>query len=281
MTDSLSPGSAADRTPNKGDASSPEFEIDWDALDQQDGDEVGVPQPSPAPAAQPKDDEPEEYEFPVLSTMLATYFGTGKELLFLERYEKFGEGTAEFAGLQDDLRLAIRSPKRAAREVNAVLGTELDPQTMRGQLVELLDQITASGAWSPEVIEEAEAEERDARPDPEDVLAYYFTRKVSLPASLGKAARFKIPLWGLLFGGFVLLGLGIAVGSLPLPSWLAWVSLVPLVVGLLTVAFTAVAMLGLRTEIRNPEREEARRKAREEMEEKRAEKASKRNRLWF
>lgn len=245
---------------------------------EDEGENYGVAQ---EPASTPAQSEIEEYEFPVLAMMLSTYFATGKDLLFLERYERFGESSAEFAGLADDLRAAIRHPQRATREVNAILGTDLDVPTMRGQLAELLDQITGAGQFSEEAQAEAEAEAEEKRATPDEMLDYYAARRVSLPAFTGSLSRFEFPLWSVLAAGFVSIALGLGIGNLPLPDFLGWIPGMFSIVGLVIIGFTAMAMLGLRSEIRNPDREEKRRAAREEDAAKRAEKRERRARFWL
>lgn len=222
----------------------------------------------------------EEYYFPTLAHVLIAYFAEGKELKFLELYERHGERRSEFAGLTDELRQAMKKSQRATREINGILGTELAPSEVRIQLSELLDQLLEQGDFSPEQQEADRKEAKEAKDakkaTPADLLAYYFTRRRQLPDGLGRFSGLEFPLWAALAAGFLFLAVASFLHALNPPQWLAWFPAGFAIVGMLIVGLVAVGMLGLRDELAHPDRAEKRRRAREEDKKRRKEKRAKR-----
>lgn len=200
-------------------------------------------------------------QWPTLVGVLETYFATGKEVKFLDRYARHGEGSAEFSGLQEELKSAVADYDDAAKMVNAVLDIELSPVEARAALAELLDQITEQGDFSPESIAAAKKADKDEKADPQEMFSYYAMRKIRL---WGPLSQYQVPLVGLLLIGFVLLGVGRLLASISWPTWLDWFPGMFLVLGLVVVGMSSVAMYGLRNEVREPEKAEAREKAKAE-----------------
>lgn len=225
----------------------------------------------------------ESDEFPVLQAVLLTYFpGPGRDVedgadvTFLERYIERGEDTAEFAGLSEELRTAIRLPRRSTPMVNEALGTDLPPMEMRALLVDLFDRMTGQARSDSDTSDDAETADADdpaskAKVDPKDELDYYFFRRVTLRAPWFR--DHPLPMWSFLVAGFVLLAAGIGLANLPLPSWLRVVPLLFLALGLVVFAASSIAMYGLRSEVLRPEkvarRDKRRAEAREAREERR------------
>lgn len=217
--------------------------------------------------------EENQGRFPVIINVLTDYFVVSdKSISFLEKYQKYGESRAEFEGLAEEIRDAIRNPKVSTPMVNAVLGSSLNQQESRSMLSELLDQMLEQGDFSPEVIQASEEEEREQRkrPDPDDMFTYYARRKFALPFKGLK--KYEFPLWGWLAGSAGVLLFGVLLGYIPWPDFLNWFPITFIALGILGVAFTLVAMLGLRDEILHPDKEAEREKEKEEFRNKRNEK---------
>lgn len=243
--------------------------------------DTGASDPLPTPGS-------ESSEFPVLQHILEDYFpnphnaNRSRDVEFVQNYKRYGESSIEFRGLREELEYAVTHPREAQTLVNETLGLQLTTQEVRGHLVSLHDQITESGAWSPEVIEADQKAEQDAeqerraamRADPQQMMDYYLTRPVRLPhwTFLGRLAGRLVPLWGFLVAGFVCLGIAWGLLEVPLPSWLLAVPAAFAAIGLIVVFLTAYTMYGLRDEIQHPDREAKREEARAENRERRAEK---------
>lgn len=206
--------------------------------------------------------------FPVLINVLMDYFvSSDKSLDFLERYQRFGENSAEFEGLAEEIRDAIRNPRASAPAVNAVLNSSLTQQEVRSMLSELLDQMLEQGEYSPDALEQADEEARAARPSPDAMLDYYAKRPVAIPIKGLK--QYKLPLWA--WGGIslVLILIGVGLLYIPWPEFLLSIPYAFVGIGVLGLGFTVVAMLGLREEIQNPAKEAARAALKEEAQAKR------------
>lgn len=211
--------------------------------------------------------------FPVIINVLNDYFvASDKSLDFLAKYQKYGESRAEFEGLAEEIRDAIRNPKESTPLVNAVLGSALTSRESRSMLSELLDQMLEQGDFSPQALEEADQEiqaERK-RPDADVMVTYYARRKFAIPVKSLK--RFEYPLWKWLAGSAVVVAFGVALGYLPWPDFMLFLPITFIAVGAIGLAFCAVAMLGLRDEILNPDKEERREQEKAEFRKKRDEK---------
>lgn len=211
--------------------------------------------------------------FPVVINVFNDYFvSSDKSLDFLEKYQKQGEARAEFEGLAEEIRDAIRNPKDSTPLVNAVLGSALSQQESRSMLSELLDQMLEQGDFSPQVIEETEAEERARRkrPDPDDMFTYYARRKFAIP--LKSLRQYQFPLWAWLAGSGAVFLFGLGIGYIPWPDFMRWFPITFLALGGLGIAFCLVAMLGLRDEVLNPDREADREKEKREYKAKKEQK---------
>lgn len=207
------------------------------------------------------EDFEESEDFPVLQGILLTYFRReGDDVKFLKRYARDGETSAEFAGLADELREAIRYPKRVTPMVNAALELRVQPMEMRRHLADLLDQITRSGEYDSNDADVTPAENEHTSPEPDELLDYYFRRKVQLP--WGLLGERKVPLWSVWISGFAIGGFGLALAQLPWPSWLDWFPITFIALGLVIIGVSSVAMSGLRQELKAPEKEARREQAR-------------------
>lgn len=217
----------------------------------------------------------EQYQerFPVIINVFEDYFVTSdKSIAFLEKYQKYGESRAEFEGLAEEIRGAVRNPRESTPLVNAVLGSALTAQESRSMLTELLDQMLEQGDFSPQALaeeDEATSEERK-RPNAEAMLTYYARRKFAIPVKALK--QYEYPLWMWLAGSSGVLLVGIGLGYIPWPDFLQFFPLTILAIGVLGVAFCLVAMLGLRDEVLHPDKEERREKEKTDFKEKRDEK---------
>ena len=221
-------------------------------------------------------DYEESNDFPVLQGILLTYFprtdSHGRKVRadnqseFLDRYARDGEAAAEFAGLAEELRSAVRHPKSATPVVNEALGTDIPPMEMRRYLAELLDQITQSGQFDPEPAEQdAEEDARSQRePTPEELLDHYFRRKVRLPWGPESLTRYRVPLWSVLLSGFAIGGAGLGLSQFEAPSWIGWFPYSLIALGFVIIAVSSTAMRGLREELKAPEREARRERAKAE-----------------
>lgn len=208
--------------------------------------------------------------FPVLINVLTDYFVTAdKSLLFLDRYQKQGERRAEFDGLAEEIRDAIRNPRVSTPVVNAVLGSGLTPQQARSMLSELLDQMLEQGDFSPEAMDAADAEERSRRqrPDADAMFAYYAKRRYAIP--IGPLRKYNLPMWLWLAGSVAVLVFGVGLSYIPWPDFLTWFPVTFIGIGVVGVAFCLVAMWGLRDEVLNPDKEERRAKEKAEFQSKR------------
>lgn len=209
-------------------------------------------------------DYTESEDYPVLQFVLLAYFPNQLEARadrsreFVDKYLLLGESSAEFEGLEEELRKAIRSPKSVTPMLNEALGMDLEPMEVRMHLTSLWDQIRGDLAVAE--AEVAEAEEKIAKASPDDLMENYFFRRVRIPWIPWLRDR-EVPLWSVLAGSFVSILLGLGVYSLPLPSWTDWFPLLLIVGGLVVMGLTATAMSGLREEIRRPEKEAKRNKA--------------------
>lgn len=208
--------------------------------------------------------------FPVLINVLTDYFvSSDRSLDFLAKYQKHGEARAEFEGLAEEIRDAIRNPKESTPLVNALLGSALTSQESRSMLSELLDQMLEQGDFSPEALEAADETARGekSRPDVDTMYAYYAKRKFAIPFKGLK--QFEYPLWMWLAGSAVVLLFGVGLGYLPWPDFMRFLPITFIAFGGLGIAFCIVAMLGLREEILNPDKEERREQEKAEFREKR------------
>lgn len=208
--------------------------------------------------------------FPVIINVFNDYFvSSDKSLDFLAKYQKHGEARAEFEGLAEEIRDAIRNPKDSTPLVNAVLGSALTSQESRSMLSELLDQMLEQGDFSPQALEEADEKERKerTRPDAETMVTYYARRQFAIP--VGSLKRFEYPLWMWLAGSAVVLLFGVGLGYLPWPQFMQFLPITFLAIGVLGLAFCAVAMLGLRDEILDPDKEERREQEKAQFRQKR------------
>lgn len=208
--------------------------------------------------------------FPVIINVLTDYFVTSdKSLLFLERYQAHGEARAEFEGLAEEIRDAIRNPKESTPLVNAVLGSSLTTSESRSMLSELLDQMLEQGDYSPQALEEADVRTGAdrKRPEAEDLFAYYAQRKFAIP--IKNLRKYEYPLWVWLAGSSGVLLFGVALGYIPWPDFMQFLPITFIAIGVLGVAFSLIAMLGLRDEMLHPDKEERREKEKAEYKEKR------------
>lgn len=208
--------------------------------------------------------------FPVIINVLDDYFvSSDRSLEFLEKYQKHGEARAEFEGLAEEIRDAIRNPKESTPLINAVLGSSLASSESRSMLSELLDQMLEQGDFSPQALEEADEQARAERkrPDAETMFDYYANRKFAIPFK--SLRKFEYPLWAWLAGSAVVFLFGIGLGYLPWPEFMRFLPITFLAIGILGIAFCIVAMLGLRDEILNPDKEEKREREKAEFREKR------------
>lgn len=233
-----------------------------------------------AASSVPDESDDEGYRYGVLTPVLMTYFVPGRELDFLRLYEQYGETRAEFAGLDADLKRAIQEPKHAARELNPVLDTDLPETELRGLLASLLDQIRGTGEFSEEAEERLVLSTGD-RPESEALLAYYWKRPVSLPAFMGPLGNREFPFYYTLLVGMALVALGMGIDQLPLPGFVNTFTAGLMVLGLIILGWSAVAMLGLRNELRRPDREIEKQEAREDYARKRRERAEKSRRFFL
>lgn len=225
---------------------------------------------------EPEVDYTESEEFPQLQQVLLTYFPStsgrrNRTIAFLRAYAEHGEQRAEFAGLADELRQAVKFPKRAQPVVNEALGLDLTVQEVRSELAGLLDQL---------VNPDADVEE-DAEPEPpsaQELLQGWFFRKVNpIP---GKGRKYYFPLWTGLLAGILLAAVGAGILTyLPVPSFLAWLPVTAILAGFVIVLMFSVTMRSLREEMRNPERAEEREAAIAEAELKRVESQQRRRRI--
>lgn len=195
---------------------------------------------------------PHAARFPVLWAVLDEYFvAADRSQELIELYWQYGETRSEFEGLSDELADAVRHPTEAAEFTNAVLGTNLTRSEARQQLAEQRDILLRQGAASPEAVEEALEVDGPARTrlSETEVIDGSFRRTITIP--IGPLKGKTVRLWHLFVAGGVLVGLGAASMRLPLPSWMLWLPLVVVGIGVLLVFVTGIGMLSLRTELRN------------------------------
>lgn len=234
----------------------------------------------------PEIDYTESEEFPQLQQVLLTYFPStsgrrNRTISFLRAYAEHGEDKAEFAGLADELRTAVRFPKRAEPVVNEALGTKLTVTEVRTELADLLDQLNHPGSadsTDDKSTNNAAQEEDRKPPSAEELLQGWFFRKVNpIP---GRFRRYYFPLWSGLAGGLGLVLVGVIVlGYVPLPQWLTFIPVALLLAGFLIVAMFSITMWSLRNQLRNPDQEEKRAKALAEYEAEKAAKQERRRRI--
>lgn len=211
--------------------------------------------------------------YPVIINVLNDYFVVSdRSLEFLDKYQKQGESRAEFEGLAEEIKDAIRNPKDSTPLINAVLGSSLTSPESRSMLTELLDQMLEQGDYSPEALDEADgaAPGETKRPDAETMVSYYAQRKFAIP--IKKLKQYEYPLWMWLAGSIGVLLFGLGLGYLPWPDFMRFLPTTFLVIGVIGVAFCIIAMLGLRDEILHPNKEENREREKAEFRAKREEK---------
>lgn len=210
--------------------------------------------------------------FPVLIGVLEEYFvGRDRTSSLLKKYHRVGEESAEFEGLSEELRDAVRNPRVATPVVNQVLGSSVSHVEMRTMLSDLRDQLLQTGEFSPEALDDARNEavrtEKSSKPTPNEMLDYYARRKFAVPF----VPWFKdhpFPLYYYLVVGVAVLLVGIGLGQIPWPSWMEWLPTMFSAVGIILTGFSVISMASLRGEIANPE-SEATREGREEFHSKR------------
>lgn len=129
--------------------------------------------------------------FPVFARILRKYFPDKADDL-TDKYRLVGESSIEFKGLREEIEEAIKSPSEAATFLNEVLGTDLTPEKAEDLLIETYDQLTQSGEYSQERVEEEAARIRAAKPSTDELMDYYVKRRINLK---GPFARLSAPLW--------------------------------------------------------------------------------------
>lgn len=196
-------------------------------------------------------DETLDDGYPTLSAVLREYFTTGKSDLFVATY-RAAPDSARFDGLVEEMELAIRRYRHITPQMNTLLGTNLTEMETRDALADLLDMMRETGEYSPDAIAQAEAADKQGKPDPDTVMDYWLTRRITIP--LGALRKYAIPMWVFLVGGGALVLLGIGLGQLTLPEWLSWAPTAILALGAVIVILSALVMNGLRNEILHPER---------------------------
>lgn len=225
----------------------------------------------------------ESDEFPVLQQVLRRYFldlgpaWRGRDGAFIKRYHKLGEDDIEFEGLADEIKEAIRFPKRATPMLNATLNLDLTVEQVRRHMQDLHNQMLERGQYSAEAKQAAKQAKKDAEPTAQEVSgAYWFRRINPIP---GRRDVF-FPAWYALafFVGLMILGVVLKT-YVPFPSWLEWVPAPMMGVGLVGMGVTAFGMRGMRDEVVHPEREQDRAKAKERAAKRRADQEERRERL--
>lgn len=211
--------------------------------------------------------------FPVFARVLKKYFPNRVSDL-LDKYHSVGEDSIEFKGLSNELVAAINTPSEAATFLNEMLGTELTADEAEEHLIEMHDQLTQSGEFSPEHVE-AEKERLEAqKPSTDELLDYYLKRRITFP---GVFARLSAPLWV-----YPSISIPVAIlGSLVIMLVPGNSAAAPILHGLAVAIISAAALItfvsvlvmySLRSERLNPEkerqREEAFRKSKEAKSEK-------------
>lgn len=201
----------------------------------------------------------ETLEFPVFQRALIKYF-PDKSADLMENYHRVGESSIEFTGLLDEIKAGVANPERAAEFLNGVLGSSMSPDEAQENLIEMHDMLAKTGVFSDEFAAAEEERILAEKATAEELLSYYFTRRLELP---GRLARFSGPLWVYPAASVVVASLlALIMNFIPdgmfgagfIRTFLVAIILVAVVI----IFASAVAMNGLRGERLHPERERER-----------------------
>lgn len=200
-------------------------------------------------------------DFTVLQHVLVTYFpATGipgrkdRQVEFLRAYGRDGESRAEFAGLLDELRFALKHPQRAATIVNDALGLDGDDEMsvaeVRTSLADMVDQLTGEGVYAQRA-DDADTDS-DSVEASEDANAASFLR--STPPLPKWAGGRPVPLWTLVAASVAVLALGWLLGRSWMPHPVQAFGWLVTLLGAFGLVASATAVLSLRSDALHPDR---------------------------
>ena len=178
---------------------------------------------------------------PQLKAAIDRYISTGDEDTLVLKYQQYGEESAEFAGLGDEIASAIRDPAKVRR----LFADDHTDSELRDGLVDLSDRLRGTGRWAPEQKRALEGEE---------LFNAYAGIPMRGPGGSPLTIRgWVVPLWAVLAAAAAVTLLGIGLRALPMPSALTWVASMMMLMGWVTMVIVSTAMLMRRREARNPE----------------------------
>jgi len=204
--------------------------------------------------------------FPVLHAALKKYFpnasngGRDDSARLFANYQKTGGTGLEFDGLLDEIKAAARTPESALWDVEDALGIQVDSNQLKEMLYEWHDALTGTGLFSPEVMERAAIEDREAReaakPSTDELLANYAKPRIKLPGIL---SRFSAPLWVFFVGSVAAMIVSAGILYLIPKTWgiatevLTWPFTLLLVASVVVAVATGATMIGLRKDTLKPD----------------------------
>lgn len=209
--------------------------------------------------------------YPQLRAALEKYVIPGREDDLVLRYQQYGEETAEFAGLKDELDAAVRDSGGAAAMFQELTGYDGDPSEVRDGMIALSDRLRGVGAYDVQNASKVEGAE-------------LFAKSGGVPLQFGgRPVLFRgkpLPLWTMLALSAAVVFVGYFLTYVPWPSWLTVVPKIFFLFGLAGLVFSAAAITQLRSEARDPAKAARRAKAIEDAQRKHEEKSAGRSN-WF
>lgn len=206
-------------------------------------------------------------KYGVLLRNLQKYFPTGddpedRSSEFIKEYRISGENNIRFAGIEEQLKLAIKRDVEFSRLLNTTMGYDLSPEQTNEYMIDLYNRLT----------ETDELRDKAAK-DPDALMSYYALRPISLPFNVPYFGRY-VPLWVVLVASVVVAGIGwFGFTYLNFPV-IGTIFLGVLILGALGMAGSSLVMFFLRDEAVNSEKYRERQLAIKEYRESRQQKKS-------
>lgn len=161
---------------------------------------------------------------------------------FIREYRMVGEQNIRFAGVEEQLKLAIKKHVEFSQVLNAVTGYDLTPAQTSEYMIDLYNRLTGTDEGKIK-----------AKADPDALMSYYAARSVNLPFNLPYFGN-RLPLWALLIVSLIISGIGwLGVTFLKFPV-VEQIFLGVLVIGALGMLYSALTMYFLRDEVINADR---------------------------
>ena len=206
-------------------------------------------------------------KYGVLLRNLESYFPTeddpeDKSEVFIREYRLMGESNIRFAGVEEQLKTAIKRHGEFSRVLNSTMGYQLTPLETHEYMVDLYNRLTGTD----------ETRIR-AQKDPDALMDYYVKRPMRIPFNVPYFGK-EIPLWLVLVTALLWSSLAwLGYTFIPV-AFIKQIFMVLLVIGTVATLAVSLAMYFLRDEVMNADKYEDRRIAIQEYREAKKKKNS-------